>query len=562
MRAEIVRRDEEIAKLKARKKYGLVWDEKKTKEQFETDAENALPVLKAVAGKAISTDATKPDNILIEGDNYHALSVLNYTHQGKVDVIYIDPPYNTGAKDWKYNNDYVDKNDTYRHSKWLSFMKKRLILAHELLSESGFICITIDHYELFYLGALCDEIFDENNRLGIVTVVHNPKGRNLSKFFSENSEFVFVYAKNIQHAAFNAVAISDRVRETFTLKDKKGLYRLDDFMRARNERSRENRPAFWYPIYVSKDLNHITTEKIKDYYEVFPKTENGEFSWKTLPETFINRNIGGYFVAVIENENVVIKHKYREREIIKNVWTDKKYQSEFNGTQLLKKILGKNIFNYPKSLYAVIDFLKITARPNSIILDFFAGSGTTGHAVLQLNKEDNGNRQFILCTNNENNICTEVTYPRVSKVMRGYANSKKEKVAGLGGNLRYFRTDFVQKTGSRDDIKSKLTAKCTELLCLREGIFDEVHADKKGKYPAYRIFAHGNKAMAIFYTLGYTRLKQLKTALDKLPGEKILYCFTLDPMGLNADDFIDWRNVRLESIPQPILDMYEEIHVR
>ena len=131
-----------ITKLESRKKYGLVWDEEKTKEQFEKESENALPVLKEVKGKEIKTDPAKPTNILIEGDNYHALSVLNYTHQGKIDVIYIDPPYNTGAKDWKYNNDFVDINDGYRHSKWLSFMEKRLRLAKNLLKSTGIIVVT------------------------------------------------------------------------------------------------------------------------------------------------------------------------------------------------------------------------------------------------------------------------------------------------------------------------------------------------------------------------------------------------------------------------------------
>ena len=124
-----------IEKLESRKKYGLIWDEEKTKEQFEKESENALPVLKEVKGKAIKTDLTKPTNILIEGDNYHSLSVLNYTHQGKIDVIYIDPPYNTGAKDWKYNNDYVDSNDTYRHSKWLSMMRNRFAYYQKIIKR-------------------------------------------------------------------------------------------------------------------------------------------------------------------------------------------------------------------------------------------------------------------------------------------------------------------------------------------------------------------------------------------------------------------------------------------
>ena len=172
----------EIKTLAKRKKFGLVWEDKP--EDVVTDCTRQLPVLEEVKKLAINTDADTPTNLLIEGDNYHALSVLNYTHKGKIDVIYIDPPYNTGARDWKYNNDYVDKEDDYRHSKWLSMMANRLKLAKDLLSDTGFICIAIDHNELFTLGCLCDEIFGENNRLGIVCVMHHPAGRTNDQFFS------------------------------------------------------------------------------------------------------------------------------------------------------------------------------------------------------------------------------------------------------------------------------------------------------------------------------------------------------------------------------------------
>src|SRR3989339_824082 len=159
-----------IEKLESRKKYGLIWDEEKTKEQFEKESENALPVLKEVKGKEIKTDPSKPTNILIEGDNYHALSVLNYTHQGKIDVIYIDPPYNTGNKDFKYNDRYVDREDSYRHSKWLSFITKRLRLAKNLLKDEGVIFVSIDDNEASQLKLLCNEVFGEDNLLDVFYV--------------------------------------------------------------------------------------------------------------------------------------------------------------------------------------------------------------------------------------------------------------------------------------------------------------------------------------------------------------------------------------------------------
>jgi len=188
-----------VEKMESRKKYGLIWDEEKVKEQFEKDAENALPVLKEISSKEITDkDGSKPVNILIEGDNYHALSVLNFTHQGKIDVIYIDPPYNTGKEDFKYNDKWIDENDAYRHSKWLSFMSKRLKLANTLLKDGGVIFISIDDNESAQLKLLCDEIFGDNNRLSThhIQVRYGGKNLNERKDFQELIEYTFVYSKN------------------------------------------------------------------------------------------------------------------------------------------------------------------------------------------------------------------------------------------------------------------------------------------------------------------------------------------------------------------------------
>jgi adenine-specific DNA-methyltransferase len=187
---------------------------------------------------------------------------------------------------------------------------------------------------------------------------------------------------------------------------------------------------------------------------------------------------------------------------------------------------------------------------NALILDFFAGSGSTGHAVLDLNNEDGGNRQFILCTNNEENICTDFCYPRIRNVIKGWG-----RYEGLGGNLKYFKTAFVKNTISRDDLKIRITRECTEMLCLREGIFDEVK-----KTDDYRVFEQNGRVMGVYYALGREGLASLKNELDKMKGEKILYCFTLDPLGLNEEDFVNWQGVSLEPIPQKILDIYEQIY--
>lgn len=549
----------EYKELLKRKKFGIVWEDKA--EEVAEQCKTSLPVLRDEKTKSFSKDKTGINHVFIESDNYHALSVLNYTHKKKIDVIFIDPPYNTGSQHWIYNNSYVERDDRFKHSKWLSFMSKRLRLARNLLKDNGFFAITIDHNELFTLGLLMDEIFGEDNRVGIVTVLHNPKGRNQAKFFSENSEFLMIYAKDISKAQFNSVAISEDAQGTFTEIDNDGKFRYEPYMRARTVWSRENRPRNWYPIYVSKDLKDITHKKTKGYHEIFPITNNGkEMAWKNIQETFIDLNKNNYFEAKKEGNKIVIYHKYREQQVLKNVWTDKKYQSEFNGTNLLKKIFGDKRFDYPKSLYLVMDVLKITAKDNAVILDFFAGSGTTGHAVLELNNEDGGNRQFILCTNNENNngnghggVAQGVCYPRIKNVIQGYKDSSGNRISGLGGNLRYYTNELVGNVKTDND-KRVLTSRSTEMLCLAEATFDEV-ASKKG---LFAIFENQDQMTGIIFD--EDAISDFKKEVKKHKKPIIVYVFSYDHT-YNEEDFEDLENLKVvKPIPEVILNVYRKIY--
>jgi len=546
---ELIKR---VTALEKRKKYGLVWDEEKTKEKFEADAEGKFPVLKEVKSKEIKTDPSQPTHILIEGDNYHALSVLSYTHEKKIDVIYIDPPYNTGNKSWKYNNDYVERDDAYRHSKWLTFMYKRLITARRLLTNDGFLICAIDDNELYTIGLLLDEIFGEKNRLGIVTVLHNPKGRNQAKYFSANSEFMLVYAYNIEKAKFNKVALNEEVQLTFDKEDENGKFRLEPFMRARTVWSRERKPKNWYPIYISKDLKNLSTSKLSGYIEVFPITNNGkEMAWKNVKETFDQLNFANYFSAKIEGDKIRIYHKYYEQQVLKNVWLDQKYQSEFHGTNLLKKILGKNLFEFPKSLYLLIDVLKLTTKKDSIVLDYFAGSGTTGHAILELNKEDNGIRKFILSTNNEGRIAEEVCYPRIKNAIKGYKPDNQNYELGLGGNLKYFKTSFVPQEPT-DKNKEILTKEATEMLCLRENAFEFV-IEKEG----YKVYKNDKKYLGII--LDQSVIEEFKKEAKKYDKPINVYVFSLTDEDF-SEEFLDLKKkVKLCSIPEAILRVYRRI---
>ena len=372
--------------------------------RFNKDGEQEVKEIKR------DEDGTIKENLIIKGNNLIALHSLKKQFTGKVKLIYIDPPYNTGGA-----TDIFTYNNSFNHSTWLTFMRNRLEAGKQLLKNDGFIAITIDHVELFYLGAVADEIFGKENRVGIVTVYINPKGRQHENFFSASTEYMLVYANNINVAKFNNITIDEEKSKSFDLEDENGKYRLDKFLRARTSTSRTEKPDFYYPIYASPDLKEITTTKQKRYFEVFPIENKKEYTWKTKKDTFEERLKEDNFVALKNNGEVQIFNKFREQQVFKNLWTDKKYFPEFQGTNLLKKILGRNAFSYPKSLYAVLDTIKIMTSDNDIILDFHAGSGTTGHATLALNKEDGGNRKFILVEQLDEHI--EICNERNQKVL-------------------------------------------------------------------------------------------------------------------------------------------------
>jgi adenine-specific DNA-methyltransferase len=333
------------------------------------------------------------DNLIIKGNNLLALHSLKKRFAGKVKLIYIDPPYNTGGslETFTYNN-------AFNHSTWMTFMKNRLEVAKEFLTEDGFIVIAIDHNELFYLGTLADEIFGRENRIGVVSVLSNPMGRQYAKFFSATNDYMLVYAKNETRAKFNDVVISWEKAESFNLEDEKGKYKLSDFLHDHKKGSRKLKPYNWYPLYVSKDLKDISLEKKEGYFKLMPISDKGiERSWMTIKETTQERIDNGDLVAKKDNKGKIrIYYKFREQQRLSTCWTDKKYNANHYGARLLEKIIGRRGVSYPKSLYTIVDVLKIMTEKNDIILDFFAGSGTTGHATLELNKEDSGNRKFIL----------------------------------------------------------------------------------------------------------------------------------------------------------------------
>lgn len=540
---ELVR---ELKKVENRKKYGLVWEDKP--ELVAELCKEKLPVLEEDQKREIKSDDKKPMNILIEGDNFHALSVLNYTHSGAVDIIYIDPPYNTGsAKEWKYNDRYIDKEDAYRHSKWLSFIEKRLKLAKNLLKKSGIIFISIDNNEVAQLRLLCDEIFGEENFIEQIIWKNKYGAGAKTRGFISIHEYILSYSKggvfDIQSPlGQNEFKKHNRQDKNYEIR---GGFRTQPLM----TRSLGDRPNLVYPIKYKGQEIWPNKQWVwsKDRMEVAIKNELVEFTLK---------KDGSYGIRAkqyLKDESGDLR-RGKPLSIIENCFTQE-------GTKELSEIFNKIVFAFPKpkNLIKYLIGLYINGRENknATVLDFFAGSGTSGHAVLELNNEDGGNRKFILCTNNEDNngdgakIAEDICYPRIEKVIKGYSLGSK-KVDGLGGNLKYFRTGFVDAE-STDRNKRKLVDKSTEMLCLKEDCFNEL-----GKGHEFKMFTNDkDKHLGIVYD--DEGIELLKRRVKKLNQKFIVYVFSLDESA-REEEFEDVEKlVELRPIPAVILNVYKRI---
>lgn len=373
---------------------------------------NSSGVIPAKAGIQLRRDENGiiKENLIIKGNNLLALHSLKKQFAGQIKLIYIDPPFNTGgsAETFTYNN-------SFNHSSWLTFMKNRFEIAMDFLREDGFIAIAIDHCELFYLGALADEIFNRENRIGLITIVHKPEGRQHSKFFSPSNEYMLVYAKNKDMAEFNQIVLSEVKKKEFVEKDELGNFKWKNFIRG--DVLKTDKDGGFYPIYVSKDLKSLSLTKEISCIEVLPIDNVGnERAWIVLPTGFEEKLMNDEIKATKNKHNKIeILYKIREQQVFTTHWVDKRYNFTAYGTNLLTKIIGEKSVSYPKSIYAVLDTLKIMTSDNDIIMDFFAGSGTTGHAILELNKEDNGNRKFILVEQLDEHI--DICIKRLQKVL-------------------------------------------------------------------------------------------------------------------------------------------------
>jgi adenine-specific DNA-methyltransferase len=458
----------------------------------------------------------RPYHTVINGENFHALKALSWSHRGKIDAIYIDPPYNSGARDWKYNNDYVEGDDLYRHSKWLAFMERRLLLAKELLKpEDSVLIITIDEKEYLRLGLLLEQVFPEG-QIEMVTSVISAKGVARVGQFSRVEEFIFFIRLGRATVHLGEQNMLDESRSAVSQIGKDvdwlGLRRREPTAK------RGARPNQFFPIFVdintgyvasigdpvASDIDRLTVPAPSGTMAVWPLRPNGgEGLWGITPETARRYHRDGFLrarnykseqkqvslhylpsgtVSAIQKGEIAIVgrdpdgavqavHRERKGVIPKRVWNRASHNAETGGSTVLAKLLPDRRFPFPKSLYAVEDTLRffIDDKPNAVVVDFFAGSGTTAHCVMRLNKQDGGHRQCISVTNNEVGaeeqadlraqglragdpewelwgICDYITKPRIAAAITGTTPDG----AAIKGDYKY-TDEFPMSDGFREN---------------------------------------------------------------------------------------------------------------
>ncbi|MCL6259541.1 site-specific DNA-methyltransferase [Aquiflexum sp. TKW24L] len=431
---------EMIHHLDRSRKYGLVWEEEKDQEKVVAQCVAKTPILEEIQDREIINDKNQPTHFLIEGDNFHSLTVLHQTHQGKIDLIYIDPPYNTGKEnEFLYNDRYVDISDGYRHSKWLSFMWKRLDLAKGLLKSTGAIFISIDDNEIAQLKLLCQEIFGEENFVAQFVRKNKAGSGHDSGQVAVEFDYMLCFAKNKAELKFAKEKLDVESDKKYRLSDSQVDHRGKYYLRDLDYRGS-----------YSESMDYVVTAP--DGTEMLSGGRFGKPNTWRWNQDKLKWGIENDFI-VFKKTNKQWKVYIKQYQFVDNLNRRRERQLPYRaliqflnseGSQELNEVVSQSIFKFPKPIGLIRFCIDLFQSKDITVLDFFAGSGTTGHAVLKANEADHGKRQFILCTNNENNICEEVTYTRVSKVIKGYQGPKKLHPP-IAQNLKYFKTAFEEK---------------------------------------------------------------------------------------------------------------------
>ena len=490
------------------RKYGLVWEEHE--ENVDIMMKDNIPVFTEEKSREIignTEDLTF--NFLLEGDNLHALKLLEKTHKGKIDVIYIDPPYNTGIKDFVYDDSFVDKSDGYRHSKWLSFMNERLRLAKILMSNNGTIFISIDDNEEAPLKLLCDEIFGEENFVANIAWQRTYSPRNDSQGLSSEVEHILLYSKCIDWQPIK-LKRTEKMDSIYKCPDGDDKPWTSSSVTAPSAASHQGMVyAIQHPF--TGEMMYPTAgrcwalgqdqmlENMRCWarykYQILDDDEkraeicgvNKDEIKKDVPaivldeelstaksnaEKVLNNGIWPYFYFTNKGKGGMRRKTYLSDisgRMPTNYWPFSEVGHTDGAKKELKAIFnGKIPFDTPKPVSLIKRVLEIAAQKDSIILDFFAGSGTTAQAVLEMNMEDGGNRKFIICTNNENSICSNVTYPRIKSIITGLREDGSYYSEGIAANMKYYKTSFVRKDS--ENLYDDLINHISEMIQLQFGV--------------------------------------------------------------------------------------------
>lgn len=482
------------------KKYGLVWEEHE--EEVDVKMQTHIPVFTEDKEREIVGNPDSGEfNFLLEGDNLHSLKLLEKTHKGKIDLIYIDPPYNTGKKDdFIYDDNYVDALDGFRHSKWLSFMSERLYLAKKLLSSTGCILISINDSEFAQLKMLCDEVFGELNFVTMF-IWHVSGNTSNSEKINNVQEYILCYASDKRQLVINDVVDPNTSEDSKVYKDvdntivkngyknppsiivlpvgfpcelESGHFEMDGNIESFMEdvkqagfitRDMKSKYNLNYPVKL--DPIDIQNHQLQNECRVFSGWSNNgkckqfiEQGFKPLIES------DGSELTFYLSKNAVVFYKKK-----KNSHSNIISILENMGTTQSNKFFLENIgieFSFPKPVTLINYLLSIFTSKDALVLDFFAGSGTTAQSVFEMNHKDDGNRHFILCTNNDGGICEEITYPRIKTILTGKKMDGSEYSDGINANLKYYKTDFVSKDS--EELYDNLLAHIVEMIQLEYGV--------------------------------------------------------------------------------------------
>ena len=465
------------------KKYGLIWEEHQ--EEVDKKMETHIPVFSEVPEYEVMEDEHNTTfNFLLEGDNLHSLNLLEKTNRGKVNIIYIDPPYNTGNKDFVYNDEFVGREDLFRHSTWLSFMSERLRIAYKLLSKDGVIFVSIDDNEQAQLKLLMDEIFSEDNFIMCMPRITKKSGKTTSAY-AKNHDYILVYTKRDQDIFVMEEHEDNAFKYADEYIEERGKYKLNQTL---DYNSLSYSPSLDYPLEIEGEVFYPGGSKELWEERQRGKHRRADWAWRWSKKLFqfgydngfvvIKRKKDGsariytktYLNAKIgknSNGDFIIEHNKRVKATSSIEYIDNKYSNDNAKKDLSIFGLGDK-FDYSKPVELIKKLIKAYYKNNALVLDFFAGSGTTAQAVLELNKEDSGSRRFILCTNNENNICREVTYQRIKSILTGTMISEGEYSKKIKGNLKYYVTDFVDKES--DELTNELLEHIVEMIQLEYGV--------------------------------------------------------------------------------------------